>query len=1126
MVHHGGIIDVCGDDGHLRSTDGGTTWTTATTQPLQTGQCSIAASPDESYVLFAVVGLSIFESDNGGQSWPVSYANPRAQGRIPFLATNKRSGANYDLWFGDVQLHRGTCTTPSPAAAGGAQRCNASTAWAGPFTRSVGAHDDSGDIAFAPGAVANACPAYFASDGGVFRNTLTASPGCHTPAWTQPTVTPHALWNYSFAGVSQPGPVTEHLYLGNQDNGTFGTLNGGAGTVTWNSQLCCDGFDANGDGTRALTTTCCCVAPGCVSATGRQTRLWVSSPGLAGSATEIGTYPTGNMRQFEQLEAIVNYSANAYAIATTSGVFITPNIGASPIAWTQLGAASSPASPCGLTFATTAGTPTFFVKNGGCDGDAPGPLFSYQGTAAGGTWQQVPVPGLGGFGIFAVDPNDPRRLIASHLGAVTGPQMVLTRNGGASWNVLSALDTLMTGAGAFNYANQTGPTAFAAFNGYPQPTLVAFDPSDPDLVVAGGADSGVFISTNGGTRYQLVTDPISPGTSGRPHIPRPYYAHFDHDPPGGDINLFLGTRGRGAWRLTFKKVLMPEIQVPSPPTFAPACPRAKQPGTLNVCNTSAGDLIVTSIGSSNPEFAITSPSAGFPVTISHDFCFPFEVTFTPIAFGSRTTDITINSNDPSFPLLHVAASATANQPAIATLIANTGDFGTVCPANFRDLDLTVQNNGLCSLVVSGVTSSSSDFKTATTVSFPLTIAPGTSLEVPIRFEPATPGAKSATLAVNSNDPAKPSASVPVKGVGGQPVIATVIADNGDFGSVCVGDFRDLPLTIQNSGTCPLKVTGISSSSPEFEMPGVLSYPLVVAPGTSIQVPVRYRPTSAGIKSATITIASDDPVAASKIVAVKATTPPDYICHPPTFAVVGANIGPTFGPSRTGDYSFSGYGRVLHPIGPRKNYAIQGQGEYLYYPRRQEGQFDAGVLSRFGLVQAGAFADFKYAQFNAVQNGSTLGQAALTLDFLFLPHARFGIFGTKGFRDYGVIDRFLVPGGTRETYLRIVDQFGGSGQVQLPHRTYLEGTLEWLHRYAPGLDDRPGAMLRLVHQWHQVGFTVEGDFNETFVGRHDSGRVVFGVQLGHWPRPSDMRNKRNPLGTEVPRVHYELLQRVR
>ena len=37
VVHHGGIIDLCGDDGHLRSTDGGANWTTSTTAPLPSG---------------------------------------------------------------------------------------------------------------------------------------------------------------------------------------------------------------------------------------------------------------------------------------------------------------------------------------------------------------------------------------------------------------------------------------------------------------------------------------------------------------------------------------------------------------------------------------------------------------------------------------------------------------------------------------------------------------------------------------------------------------------------------------------------------------------------------------------------------------------------------------------------------------------------------------------------------------------------------------------------------------------------------------------------------------------------------------------------------------------------------
>ncbi|MBZ5657758.1 MAG: hypothetical protein LAO56_21040, partial [Acidobacteriia bacterium] len=666
VVHHGGIIDLCGDDGHRRSTDGGATWTTATTQPLPSGRCSITASPDESYVLFAVVGTSIFESDDGGQSWPGTYVNPSPQGRIPFVATNKRSGSSYDLWFGDVRLNRGTCTTPSPAVSGGAQRCNASSAWAGPFTRTVGAHEDSGDIAFAPGVASNACPTFFSSDGGVFRNTLAASPACHSPVWTQPNVTPHALREYAFGGVSRPGPTTEHLYLGNQDNGTFGALNGGAATVTWNNERCCDGFGAEGDATRALTTVCCFLGGP------RVNQLFVSGPGLTGASPQISTYPPGNMRSFEQLESILTFDTNAYVIATSTGVFVTLNIGAGTITWTQLGAGNSPASPCGVQVATSAGTPTFFVKSGGCNGNLQGTLWQYQGTAAGGTWQQVPSPGVGGFGVFAVNRNDPQRLIASHLGAPTGPEMVLTTNGGAVWGKLSALDNLMTGLGTFQYLNQSGPnvntgTASISFNGYPQPTLVAFDPSDPDIVVAGATDSGVFISTNGGLQWQLVTDPISPGASGTPHVPRPYYAHFDHDPPGGNINLYLGTRGRGAWRLTFKKAPMPQVQVPSPPSFAAACLGSKQTAVLKVCDTGPGDLIVTSITSSNPAFAVVPPSGGFPVVISHDFCFPFAVTFTPTGTGVQTTTLTIVSNDPSNPSLTVQVSAQAGAGALGLM---------------------------------------------------------------------------------------------------------------------------------------------------------------------------------------------------------------------------------------------------------------------------------------------------------------------------------------------------------------------------------------------------------------------------------------------------------------------------
>lgn len=745
VVHDGGIIDLCGDDGHQRSVDGGATWTTAATAPLTAGRCSIAVSPDEAYVLFAVAGTTIFESDDGGANWTAgAYANPSPQGRIPFVATNQRAGVTYDLWFGDVSLHRGTCTTPAMPAPGGAVRCNASAAWAGGFTRFVaGGHDDTADIAFNPAAATDACPVLFSSDGGVYRNTVGASPACHTPRWAQPNVTPHGLWNFGFNGVGRPGAGPEDLYMGNQDNGTFGTLTAGATAPAWNNQRCCDGFDMAAEATRVLTTVCCNAGV---------TRLRVSAPGLAGPGPLINTPPPGQLLGFQQLENIVNFGADDYAVVTSTGVFVTDNVGANPVVWTQLGAASTPGGACGIQVSFVGTTPTFLVKNNGCNGDTAGTLWRHQGAAAGGTWVQVNGPG-GGFGVYSVDATDPQRIFASQLTGAGAPRMVITRNGGATWTPMPVLDSMMTGGGDFMARTTLGPTSFTGFNGYPQPSLVALDPDDPDILAAGGVDSGVFLSVNGGTRWERVTDPLTPGTSGRPHIPRPRYAHFDHDPAGDDVNLFLGTQGRGAWRLTFTKILVPEIQVP-PLEPLRACVGASDHGTLKVCNTSKGDLIVGGIASSNPEFSVAAPSGGFPVSISHDFCFPFPVTFTPAGPGPRTANFVIASNDSNFPNLTVTAEGAGTQTDVR--VTGSTAFGVASAWTRSEQTVSVCNTGECPLTVSSAAlgAGCSDFALIANP-FPATLPSSTCVDLGIEFTPVLGGPRSCSLTINTSDPDTP-----------------------------------------------------------------------------------------------------------------------------------------------------------------------------------------------------------------------------------------------------------------------------------------------------------------------------------------------------------------------------------
>ncbi|HEV8535697.1 MAG TPA: hypothetical protein VGR87_08260, partial [Candidatus Limnocylindria bacterium] len=548
-----GIVDICGADGHFRSTSGGLSWTGTVGLPGTAAgeQCSIAVSPDESYVLFAVVGTNIYESDDAGATWPSQLTNPSPQGRVPFVATNQRSNVlgvdHFDLWFADVSLHRADCTTPAAKAPGGAPRCPTNT-WAGPFTSTVGAHDDAGDLVFDTQAPIDACPRIFSSDGGVYRNTDTTAT-CQSPTWTQPTRSPHALWLFGMAGVNRAGATAEELYLALQDDGLWATANAGATSPTWHNDQCCDAFDLNADENRVVSTECCFnTAPGL--------RMFVRGTGLAGGGEiSAASRPPGNLIGFRPMDSLDRFGDKKYVIVTTAGVFFTNDITAPTITWTPI--AGAPAGACAVRAADTAGsagTPTFYVQAGICNernmarnGDQ---LWRYTGTS-GGTWTRIDgtVGMTGGIGIFAVDPKNSDRLYASNMrpAAQGGPRMVSSTNAGAGWTQDSDLDAMMTGHGVFKYATRRGPSSFTDFLGYPQPTLLAFDPSDSNIVIAGGRDSGVFLSTNGGADWRLITDPFQPEISGVPHLPRPWFAHFEHL-SATDVDIYVGTQGRGVWR--------------------------------------------------------------------------------------------------------------------------------------------------------------------------------------------------------------------------------------------------------------------------------------------------------------------------------------------------------------------------------------------------------------------------------------------------------------------------------------------------------------------------------------------------------------------------------------------------
>jgi hypothetical protein len=254
---------------------------------------------------------------------------------------------------------------------------------------------------------------------------------------------------------------------------------------------------------------------------------------------------------------------------------------------------------------------------------------------------------------------------------------------------------------------------------------------------------------------------------------------------------------------------------------------------------------------------------------------------TLYAFGPEIcNDITVGNNDsgntPDSPFYTSAIgwdpctgwgsingvrlmAALAPAPIIATAIADTGNFGNACLDSFVDETLTINNAGFSTLLIWKITASPSDFETPGVASYPLAVSPGGSIDVVVRFKPTAVGLRSGTITIFSNDLFSPH-TIAVSGTGVAPRLVLGIADSGNFGNVCVGSFEDKALLVNNGGKCTLLVNSVTSSSGDFLVPTILSYPVAVAAGASLSLPIRFQPTALGPTSpgTLITVNSNDP----------------------------------------------------------------------------------------------------------------------------------------------------------------------------------------------------------------------------------------------------------------------------
>ncbi|MCB9915557.1 MAG: S8 family serine peptidase [Planctomycetes bacterium] len=175
----------------------------------------------------------------------------------------------------------------------------------------------------------------------------------------------------------------------------------------------------------------------------------------------------------------------------------------------------------------------------------------------------------------------------------------------------------------------------------------------------------------------------------------------------------------------------PVLTISGDLAFGDVCADGGAERTIQVCNTGASDLIVidASLSSGCTDFEIVGDP--FPAAVSHDFCVPLTVRFTPTGAGLHACTLTIQTNDPLRPEVAVHLTGTA-KPVSVDVPAEVGFPPTVIQelSDCRSyMPYPITNNGDCPVTISDVylVQTGTDYSFVNLPGLPVTLLPGETL---------------------------------------------------------------------------------------------------------------------------------------------------------------------------------------------------------------------------------------------------------------------------------------------------------------------------------------------------------------------------------------------------------------
>jgi len=285
--------------------------------------------------------------------------------------------------------------------------------------------------------------------------------------------------------------------------------------------------------------------------------------------------------------------------------------------------------------------------------------------------------------------------------------------------------------------------------------------------------------------------------------------------------------------------------------------------SITLTNSGQAALALSSLavsGAQAADFVLSGTcTAGASVAVGANCS--LTVAFVPGAIGARSASVVIVSNASNGTATAALSGTGTVAPApVATLAPTTLAFGNVTVGSSVARPISLTNTGNAAMTITSIAANGSGYTASHNC--PASLATAASCTVTLTLTPSAAGAASGQLLVTSNAPGSPH-SVAVTGAG----VSTAVGVLSWTGSTAL-NFADTALgatsatqtlTLTNAGPAPATLSALSAqgaSAGEFTLAGSCAAGVVLAANASCTVVVAFVPAQLGVRSASLSIASD------------------------------------------------------------------------------------------------------------------------------------------------------------------------------------------------------------------------------------------------------------------------------